>query len=199
MRRSVIVVDDFYEDPDAVRAQAVGSTYFVRNSSAYLRSTEILCNEALIATVAAAVGAPMLKIAPKYTSGGFRLSNPQTPKSLGIHVDFGADWNVIVYLSRDSGTDGGTSLWRHRASGLEVMPPLEKLAEHGYKDLEDFNTRVLDDTLDRSKWDEVLRVPARYNRLLAIRSELFHSMTADFGQSVADSRIIQVFFLNEAA
>jgi hypothetical protein len=50
------------------------------------------------------------------------------------------------------------------------------------------------DAKDLSKWEKVMTLPMRFNRLVLFRPWLWHSATAGFGTTPEDGRLIQGLF-----
>ena len=52
------------------------------------------------------------------------------------------------------------------------------------------------DGSDRSKWEHVMRVPMRYNRLLLLRPWLWHTAGPGFGDTLENGRLVYLLFYN---
>jgi hypothetical protein len=144
------------------------------------------------------VGVPLVP-AGELGMGRFCLRTATMTMGLDIHAD---DCLVggILYLNLPKHCQGGTSIFRHKATGLYAFPTEEEqqsldLAPHGKY----FDYFCLQEGLDRSKWDEIMRVEMRPNRLVLIRGRLFHSHSWLFGDTLDNGRLVQLYFLNSAA
>ncbi|HUP56948.1 MAG TPA: DUF6445 family protein [Bdellovibrionota bacterium] len=200
MQQVAVIVDNFYEDPGAIRSLALQANYYMGGQTAYLRSKECYWDDRLLEVFSKLLNR-RVQIGAKntYESGNFKVSNSRYEKSKDIHYDTHTDWNAIVYLNLPEQCEGGTSMWRHKATGLEGVPSPEDMQRLGFGTEKDFYKKmVLEDGLVRSNWEEIFRIPMKYNRLVIIPSRLFHSRTSDFGVGASDSRLIHTFFLTDA-
>jgi hypothetical protein len=50
--------------------------------------------------------------------------------------------------------------------------------------------------LDRSKWTRYFLSPMKYNRLVIFNARLWHSHNYNFGNSLENGRLVQLFFFN---
>jgi len=200
MNQNIIVVDDFYENPDEVRQFALNVdypepegeyTYPGRNSNESWYPEEVhkkfesILNQKLI---------------PADKNGYFRLSLEGVTHKQDIHVDPAWEWGSVLYLSdpKDSVPEGGTSFWRHKTLNFENIPQTDEEANHyGYDTYRDgWTTHVYGDGQDRSKWDRYHLCPMKYNRMVIFRTHLWHSHSYNFGKTMEDGRLVQLFFFN---
>lgn len=98
-----------------------------------------------------------------------------------VHTDCSmGDWTGIFYLNPHAPEKDGTDFWIHRETGaIKSSPEFDGLADWNHPD----------------KWDLLLHVASRFNRLLMFPAPLFHSraMYMNYG-SADESRLIQVVF-----
>ena len=74
-----------------------------------------------------------------------------------------------------------------------------ELAQFGVAKPEDAVAQVLDpDSNDPSKWEAIMTVPMRFNRLAVFRPWFWHSGTEAFGDSPENGRLIQLLFFTHA-
>jgi len=202
MWQSIIVVNDFYEEPAKVRELALGLDYPPQKPGDVYsgrNSTSALINEPMMDAISRIVGRPLIP-APKSATGQFRIGLAGDAPKQDIHVDPGRDWAGILYLTPNEYCRGGTSFWRHKALDIEGIPrTLPEIQKLGFRDYEDMRVKIAqNEGLDRGKWDLTMTVPMRFNRLLLFRAWLWHSHAENFGDSLANGRLIQVFFFNFA-
>ena len=201
MRQNIIVIDDFYTDPDKVRNIALnleypepkdGHTYPGRNSGevfypseVHSRFEEILDQELI----------------PPEQNGYFRISLEKDTHSQDIHVDPSWEWGAVIYLSdpKDCISEGGTSFWRHNTLKMEMCPKTDEESQHyGFSSYEEARGAIVyNDGQDRSKWTRYFLCPMRYNRLVMFRTYLWHSHNFNFGNTVENGRLVQLFFFRE--
>ena len=69
----------------------------------------------------------------------------------------------------------------------------------GYSDPNDFIEDVVNrDSLVVSRWERVMRVPMRFNRLVLFSPWLFHNAAPGFGTDTATGRLVYLMFFNRA-
>lgn len=113
----------------------------------------------------------------------FRVTTPETEQAY-IHSDreTGA-YTCVAYLSHHE-TEYGTAFYRHKATGLEEMPPLEELDAHMMADI----------THNRDAWEVTQKVEGKYNRAVIFSAPLFHSRIPLDGIGITpdDARMVWV-------
>jgi hypothetical protein len=116
-----------------------------------------------------------------------------------VHID-PASYSGILYLSRPEDCAkpdaGGTDFFRHRRTGLEAVPhDPARIAASGYNDVNGLIEDVVNrDTTIPAKWEQVMRVPARFNRLLLFSPWQFHNAAPGFGKTSEDARLVMLLF-----
>lgn len=195
---SFIVVDDFLGNAEEVRAAALkldypepdgAVAYSGRNSRKRLRI------EGLDQEISRLVGEPLTPT-PNTGHGACRIALADDKGANAVHVDE-SHWSGVLYLSRPEDCAGGTDFFRHRATGAEKVPDL---AAQGFTSFQQVIDRVLDpDAADLRKWERVLRVPMRFNRLVLFRPWFWHSAGPGFGDCLENGRLVYLLFLNAAA
>jgi hypothetical protein len=205
--KNIIVIDDFHTDPAAVRKFARECedpspdkhTDPGRNS---VRSKNgISYTDEMHDKIQTAIGHKVIPQDPAKTGGDcgyFRISLAADSYEQDIHIDPGNDWGGVLFLNVGSQVDpeSGTSFWRHKKTGMERVPmgPEEGKATN-YGDYEDIRSNIIyGDGLDRSLWDRYCFVPMKYNRLILFSPYLWHSHGTNFGDTIANGRLVQLFF-----
>jgi Family of unknown function (DUF6445) len=111
----------------------------------------------------------------------------------GVHADWPYDdVTCVVYLTPDLPVDCGTSLWKHRATGMEAAPGASDARRLG-RPLADLRASLERDATRRERWIEIDRAGYRFNRLVAYPSAVLHSATRHHGRSTAQGRLYQTF------
>lgn len=209
MQKKLIIVDDFYTNPDAVRDVALKAEYKAEEGHTYPgeNSKEALVLPGIEETFKKILGP---NIAPSEVGlfGHFRISKGSDHFEQDIHVDPPTIidefmWAGVLYLNKpeqymkeDGTTRDGTLLWRHKERDLERTPlsPKEGKAM-GFKDYEEVRKEIIyKDGHDRSKWELMHRVPMKYNRITFFRPWYWHSHGENFGTTRDNSRLVQIFF-----
>lgn len=175
---SLIVVDDFYEDPDQVREIALAQTY-VRDLRYFKgeRSTERFLWPYLREHFARLLGKPVTAWLEHEANGVFQKTTDADP--LVYHHDTQA-YAGAVYLTPP--VTQGTSFWRH-ACGVRKAPVDPVAASIVYSDKE---------LVNGENWYLVDQIDGIYNRLVIWDAQLIHSASA-YGPT---PRLVQLFFFD---
>ena len=197
---NIIIIDDFYENPDEVRKFALesdypdpGSTYTYpgRNSSRSYYSDDVHQKFESIFKC---------KLIAGPNNGYFRLSLEKDSFKQDVHVDPGQLWGSVLFLNTPDQCidEGGTSFWKHKISNSEFCPLSDAQANlYGFQNANQaWRTTVYGDGLDRDKWIRYLLCPMKYNRLVIFRTDMWHSHTYNFGDCLENGRLVQLSFFN---
>ena len=199
MMISLIVIDDFLQDPHQFREAALRQNYPAPKSPMPYpgRDSELpLLIEGLDATISDIVREP-LERTKGLVNGHFRIALHGDKGTAGVHIDI-AHWTTVLYLTLPDdcpeGAAGGTHLFRHKATGSDHAPYDEQeLAAMGFATVQEFMDRVVNaDTNDRDKWDELITVPMRFNRLMVFRPQQYHDAGFSFGTNKENARLVYV-------
>jgi len=206
MRRSIIIVDDFHENPKEVRDYAIQAEYNREESSTYpgVNSTTGFQEDLLKSKIESILQRP---IKPSNPFGYFRYSwetaDEENSKLQKVHVDNGWEFGGVCYLSTPEqlkdNPDSGTLFARHKTLKTDATPRTKEEAElFGYSHYEELRQSIIyGDGLDLNKWDTYARVPPKFNRLILFRAWMYHSHHINFGpKDPAQSRLVQLFFFN---
>ncbi len=187
----VVVIDNFFEDPEHIIDLAVDVAPFPRQEGHYYPGVRhrILPNDTArfgyIEAVCQALGPLMHEVygLSRYeiTDAGFSLVTMQ-PDALGPlqrvphfdHAD-GEGFAIIHYLSRHPG--GGTAFYRHDRTGFETLS-MERLDVYGparAQDLEAFGQAQGYHSGDANGFTELGMVEARFNRAAIYPGNVLHS------------------------
>lgn len=201
MLPSLLIIDDFLADPYAARRAALGLKYDpTRQFGNFpgLNSSTPLDTAAVDDAVSRLLGI-RLGPAPGTQHGHCRLTMKGAKGKSGVHIDPAA-YSGILYLSRPEDCAkpqaGGTDFFRHRRTGLEAVPQdPARVAASGYPDVNALVEDVVNkDTTSPAKWERMLRIPARFNRLLLFSPWQFHDAAPGFGTTSEDSRLVMLLF-----
>ena len=179
MRINLIVIDDFYSNPDGVRQFALSQEFKQRESFPGPR-TQTFLNDSTKDTLQSI----LFNYARKITewndrdglTGSFEMEMARDRS--WIHTDHFNTWAGVLYLTPDAPLDGGTAFYRHKKTGATRAHELQ-----GYE------------SQDMTKWEVTDIVANRYNRLVLYHSDLFHNSLNYFGNTVETARLFQLFFL----
>jgi tetratricopeptide (TPR) repeat protein len=207
--RSLIIIDDFLSDAVAYRQRALQLAYPHSSNAAGInfpgRQSAAQPCAAIMQRLADALGRDVKWDSPD--NGAFRISPADASARNDIHVDSDVRneiYAAVLYLSLPEHCRGGTTFWRHRATGWERRPAPDQLAAAGYASFKQFEQRWMPvnrlrpfselQTQREADWERVLQVPMRFNRLIVYRSDYFHSIDELFGDRPENARFVQLFF-----
>jgi hypothetical protein len=182
MNVSLIIIDNFYNDPDRVRNFALGQEFGVRGNFPGTRTKPFFTDD-----VRAAIESNM-QFAGKITNdcnadadtgytGAFQIATAQD--RTWIHADHNNMWAGVCYLTPDAPHTGGTGLYRYKDTGEH--------SKSGGAPYEGY---------DYTKWDLFDRIGNRYNRLVIYRGDMFHASLDYFGNNLQTGRLFQTFFFD---
>jgi hypothetical protein len=206
MRRSIIITDDFHENPQEVRNYAISATYSKEENSTYpgINSTTGFQEDLLKSKIESILQKP---IKPSSPFGYFRYSwqtaDQENEKLQKYHVDNGWEFGGVCYLSTPeqlkANPNSGTLFARHKALKIDATPRTVEEAEiFGYTHYDELRQSIIyGDGLDLDKWSVYAKIPPKFNRLVLFRSWMYHSHFVNFGiKDPAQSRLVQLFFFN---
>lgn len=195
--RFLVARDGFYRDPDQVYRSALAATYHEPVDAIGWRSTAVHHEPGVRARLQRILGLRITRwdTDPAEGNGVFYLglSRGGRKEVPGVHFDYPRDdVTVVVYLTPGLADDCGTSLWRHRATGLTDEPTPADARRLGRSRAE-LLALLLRDSRHRRRWIETDRVGYRANRLVAYPSGVLHSATRHYGATAGDGRVYQTF------
>jgi hypothetical protein len=196
MGLALTVIDDFLADPEAFRAQALSLDYSVEGPYPGRNSVEHIQIEGLERLVSEFVRERVQVPWPLQSHGCCRLTlerdNGQASK---IHID-PTHWSGILYLNRPEDCRGGTEFYRHVASGTDRVPAdSSALSAAGFCSYDELQRTVVEkDALDRSKWEHTMTLPMRFNRLVLLQPQYWHTSGPGFGDNLENGRLVYLMF-----
>ncbi|MER5280023.1 DUF6445 family protein [Streptomyces sp. NPDC002809] len=194
----LLVVENFYQDPDRVREMALAAEYRDFGEAANFpgkESAKAFAGDGHARRLAEIVGTPVHHDPSRWVFGKFRVATGADVGRTRVHLDF-VDWTAVVYLTPPDRARGGLGFYRHLPTGLDRAPGPEELARLGCRSKEEFDQRyVLRDTAREDRWEALHQVDLAYNRCVVFRGgRLFHGITELFGEEAAEGRLTQNFF-----
>jgi uncharacterized protein DUF6445 len=191
VRSTFVVVDDFFDDPDRVREQALALDYRRPEAANYPGVVAATPDDIEPTMTAFARLLGGIDIKCRRNEGTFRISTDAdmaTRRSL-VHVDT-PDYSAVIHLSR--APTEGTYFYRHKRLGLERVSEADNLRPEVRQAIEH-------DTLDLEAWELIHMIPMQYNRLLIFDGKYFHSGPHRLtGTTHTEGRLTQNFFFYRA-
>jgi hypothetical protein len=179
MRTSVIILDDFYSNPQQVRDFALQQPFDITGNWPGHRTRSFLTEDAKAAiqrVIEPSAGQVVEWHQRDGFTGSFEIDT--CANRTWIHTDHHNMWAGVCYLTPNAPHTGGTGLFRHRASG-------------------DYRRGAVDHPgNDRTEWDLFDVIGNRFNRLVMYRSDLFHCSLDYFGRDLHSGRLFQLFFFD---
>ena len=200
----LLVVDNFYQDPDEIRRIAMEQEYLT-NAKAYKgkRGTTRLLLPGLKERFEKLLGVPVTGWLSHETNGIFQITKYTDP--LVWHSDH-QSYAAAIYLTPNAPVTAGTSFWRDRKYGCR-RPPFHEQERKRFKD--DLERKSAQDEvysqynlLHPDNWELVDRVGSLYNRLVIWDAQMIHSASSYESftgpSEIGDSRLVQLFFFDIA-
>ena len=188
MNNSVVVFDDFYDNPREVRKYALNLKYDVignypgfRSGDNDLLSDEEKGNHNLgVKNFMESYFGRNIKNWGNSYNGSFQYVTYK--EKTWIHTDYNDSVNyaALIYLhpSPPPG-DYGTIFFTHKETGTYLGHPEDSAGDDGN---------------DNSKWSITDYVGYRFNRLVMYDARMWHCANNYFGDTLHDSRLFQCFF-----
>lgn len=193
---AVYIIDDFLSDPETVRAQALRLQYTRVGHYPGHDSIERLAIGGLDEAVSAIMRQRFRACSTQETAhSSCRLTLASDDKIPGVHVD-PSNLSGILYLSRPQDCRGGTEFFRHIRTNTDRVPMTKaELSSLGYASYQELHRDiVLKEGLDRSKWEQTMSVPMRFNRLVLLQPQYWHTSGPGFGDNVENGRLVYLMF-----
>jgi hypothetical protein len=200
MYNSLIVVDDFVDNAEGLRAAALRLTYPAQQGAFPGRnSLERINIEGLADEVSSLVGEPLRPIDPLQSHSKCRITLAADIGRAKVHIDH-SHWSGILYLSRPQDCSGGTDFFRHIPTDSDRAPTdAAGLRRMGFASGAEMHRAIIEkDSLDDSKWERNMAVPMRFNRLLLLRPWLWHTAGPGFGDRLENGRLVYLMFFASA-
>lgn len=202
MPTSLIIVDDFLTNAHELRDAALRLTYPEQDGAFPGRnSLERIEVGGLAQQVSRLVGEPLKAISPPQSHAKFRITLAQDKGRAKVHIDSGAHWSGILYLSRPEDCRGGTEFFRHRRTNTDRAPiDADERAALGYASGQEMYRDIIEqDSNDDAKWELTMQAPMRFNRLVLLRPWLWHTAGPAFGDTMENGRLVYLMFFESAA
>lgn len=182
MEKSVIIIDNFYDNPDEIRRMALKSDFSITGNYPGQR-TEAFLNDYIKETIETAIQSPVMDWTEDIANGAFQYTTCRD--RTWIHADHSNNWAGVLYLTPDAPVSSGTGFFKHLKTNLYLYPDDETLQEICDNDSQDY-----------TKWLRLDTVANIYNRLVLFDAKRFHASLDYFGTSLEDGRLFQTFFFN---
>jgi hypothetical protein len=201
MLTNMVIVDDFLDNAEGLREAALNLTYPEGQQGNFpgRNSLERIRIEGLEDAVSALVHERLVPMPPPQSHAMCRLTYAHDKGKAKVHID-PSHWSGILYLSRPEDSQGGTDFFRHiRTNTDRAIFEKEDMAAHGYDSIKAMTEDIIaKDGLDDSKWEKIMQVPMRFNRLVLLRPWLWHTAGPGFGDRPDNGRLVYLMFFQAA-
>jgi hypothetical protein len=199
----ITIIENFYDQPDAVRNFALSQKYKFRHQSTNVpyvfpgcRTKDLFeINKPLFEKASSKI-VSLFHNEHDVTRWAISTSFQSVSAEYGqgvIHTDQNTIFAAVLYLTPDAPLDAGTSLFK----------PNNKFDQDKYERCLKENDKRFDqgeiimDTSYHDMFDEVVRINNVYNTLILYEGRHYHAANKFFGKTLRDSRLAQVFFVNK--
>lgn len=190
--KSLVVVDDFYNEPDAIRDYAIKNIAF--DFSTYhtgRRSLDRFILDGTKEKFEEILGRPIYNWNhPEYANGKFQYCTSYD--RVVYHIDT-QNYAAMVYLTPDAPLQTGTASYRSKLTGATRFDNGET-GELYQKTFKGVSNEL--NFYDKTSWEEIDRVANVYNRLVMFDSKRLHSATEYFGDALENARLFHLFFFD---
>jgi hypothetical protein len=200
----IAIINDFYENPDAIRKFALSQKYTFRHEEQGINYVYPGCRTKDLYNLDRALQAMVLKKfvsvfhIPEHDimrwgiSSSFQSVSEIYKKGV-IHTDNNTIFAGVLYLTPNAPLNAGTSLYKKNGTFNQ-----EKYQKALAQNDDRFKAGdIVMNTDYHSMFDEVTRVNNVYNTLILYEGDMFHAANQFFGKTLEDSRLAQVFFVNK--
>jgi len=200
----VTIVENFYENPDAIRKFALAQKFtfcheipnvkyvFPGSRTKDLVDLDSALQQEICKKLVSVFHNAEYDYMRWAISTSFQSVSEEYKQGV-IHTDHNTIFAAVLYLTPDAPLNGGTSLFKKNKTFDE---------KKYLKALDDNDARfkageIVMDTSYHSMFDEIVRVNNVYNTLIIYEGRHFHAANQFFGKTLKDSRLAQVFFINK--
>ena len=173
--KDVIVVDDFYADPDAVRDFAMNNLEFQpSNYHKGQRATERFILDGTKEKLEEIMGCTITNWNhPSYANGVFQFCTADQP--IVYHVDQQM-YAAMVYLTPDAPPQTGTAMYKSKVNGIRKFPTKESRMGQEYVDVFKGLSNEMN-FYDGTQFEKIDDIGNVYNRLVIFNASQLHAAT----------------------
>lgn len=185
--KRLFVVDNFYEDPLAVRNYALSQYFFDDEGYLGMRTRKQFFFDGVKERFEKIINKKISSWEEESMNGRFQTCKAGTP--LVYHCDQ-QKWAAMVYLTPDAPIECGTSFYRHKQTKKHHNSQF-------YNNNDDltavFNQKTF---LDKTPYEMVDTVGNIFNRLVIFDGGLIHAASEYFGWDIQSSRLFHMYFFS---
>jgi hypothetical protein len=190
-KKGVVVVDNFYDNPDLVREYAMNNLDF--KESGYHKGKRSYDRFILNGTKEKFEEILGKKITnwnhSSYANGVFQYCTSQDP--IVYHVD-SQTYAAMVYLTPDAPLQTGTATYKSKITGATRFD--QPGGDEYYNTFKGLSSEM--NFYDKSTFELVDSIANVYNRLVMFDSKAIHAATGYFGDEIENARFFHLFFFD---
>lgn len=201
MLLNYLIIDDFLDNAEQLRRIALQQAYPKPDKATNFpgRNSEKAVNIPELADIISQITGESLVAKSGTSHGKFRIALANDEGEANVHID-NCSWSGILYLTPDEYCQGGTNFYKHLPTNTDHAPiTMEQLHALGMNNIQQvWDNIVGKDTNDMSKWQLMMSVPMKFNRLVLFRPWFYHDADKGFGDSIEEGRLIYPLFFENA-
>ena len=190
-KKGVVVVDNFYDNPDLVREYAMNNLDF--KESGYHKGKRSYDRFILNGTKEKFEEILGKKIInwnhSSYANGVFQYCTSQDP--IVYHVD-SQTYAAMIYLTPDAPLQTGTATYKSKITGATRFD--QPGGDEYYNTFKGLSNEM--NFYDKSTFELVDSIANVYNRLVMFDSKTIHAATGYFGDEIENARFFHLFFFD---
>jgi hypothetical protein len=191
---SFVCVDNFYDNPDAVRNFALSQEFIAHEQYHKGKRTEVLYRpESLKQKFEKILGRKITKWVDYGVNGCFQ--HCVAKDQIVYHYDT-QNYAGVIYLTPDAPPESGTTFYRSRRNKLmKILNSKQALATG--KSFNQLQAETFyNGFFDKTQFEMVDTVGNVYNRLVLWDAHILHAATSYFGTNLQNSRLFHLFFFD---
>lgn len=186
-RKSLIVIDDFYKDPDLIRKWTMDNLDFQSGRGSAGKRTRRFSIAGTKERFEEIIGAPIKNWNyPKYANEVFQYCTAD--QKTVYHID-GQTYAAMIFLTPNAPLSSGTRFYKNKETGLFKFTKKQK--EEGL-----FNKAFSGNFYDGTRHELIDEVGNKYNRCVLFDAQQIHAAGDYFGDSIENARYFHIFFFD---
>ena len=192
--KTFMCVDNFYDNPDAVREFALNQEFQIHKEYHKGRRTDVVYRpESLRAKFEKIIGRKITSWDKYGVNGCFQYCTAED--AVVYHYD-SQNYAAVIYLTPDAPPEAGTTFYRSKKNKLTKLLDNPHAVATGKSFDELHNETFATGFLDSTQFDAVDTVGNVYNRLVIWDALTLHAATKYFGTDLHNSRLFHLFFFD---
>jgi hypothetical protein len=191
--KSVIVIDNFYNNPDEIRNFAINNLEYTESKyHKGKRSTDRFILKGTKEIFENILGKQIYNWNKEtYANGIFQFCT--IDDRIVYHVD-SQNYAGIIFLSPEAPLSTGTATYKSKITNIRKIDETNYSEELYNKTFSGYGNEL--NFYDNSSYELVDKIANVYNRLVLFDSKCIHAATEYYGNDIKDSRFFQLFFFD---